>query len=179
MHLKIKHPKNDKISIIKAGNIFVLFFFNFSVWGCLLFLVIFLKTIFPSESRPKAERSLGNWAGKEKTRWKKSTTTWRDRTTEPQFLPPHPPISLANLKENFRIFYSLKPYWDKWQIKCEPPPKKMAIFWGGSTFCIFWWCNGRILLKIFLVRILGKRIFLTEFLADRPKFRPADPQMKF
>ena len=56
----------------------------------------------------------------------------------------------------------------------------MAIlFWGGSTFWIFWWCNGQILLKMFLVRILGKRIFLTEFSADRPKFRPQTHKWNF
>ena len=43
------------------------------------------------------------------------------------------------------------------------PPPKWPFFWGGSTFWIFWWCNGRILLKIFLVRILGKRIFWRNF----------------
>ena len=65
--------------------------------------------------------------------------------------------------------------------KVRTPPK-MAIFFfwgGGSTFWIFWWCNGRILLKIFLVRILGKRIFLTEFSADRPKFRPQTHKWNF
>ena len=65
---------------------------------------------------------------------------------------------------------SLKPYWDKSHI-ISVPPQKMAIS-GGITFSILRWCNGLILLKIFLVRIWGRRIFLMEFSADRPKFRP-------
>ena len=43
-----------------------------------------------------------------------------------------------------------------------PPPQKMAIFWGGIKFWIFFLGNGRIQPKFFLEGIWGKRIFLED-----------------
>ena len=50
---------------------------------------------------------------------------------------------------------------------------------GGSTFWISRACNGRIFVKFFLVKQWGKRIFLVEFLANRPKFRPHSHKWNF
>ena len=69
---------------------------------------------------------------------------------------------------------SLIPYWYKSQIKCDPPKKWPFFFWGGRLFGYFDDVMVGFYSKFFLVRILGKRIFLTEFSADRPKFRPTN-----
>ena len=63
-------------------------------------------------------------------------------------------------KNDIRIAISLKPYWFKSQIT---PPKNGHFLGGGSTFWIFWWCNGRILLKIFLVKFWAKEYFWRNF----------------
>ena len=81
-------------------------------------------------------------------------------------------------------FVSLKPYWYESQIKCDPPPKKkMAIFFflGGGGGRLFGYFDDVMVgfYSKFLVKILGKRIFLTEFSADRPKFRPQTHKWNF
>ena len=59
---------------------------------------------FPSEARPKAERSLGNCVEKEENGSKKKVPRRRRRRRRrPRFLYP-PPISLANLKKSLKKF---------------------------------------------------------------------------